>query len=137
MTKRQIIKNLKNNYPTLKKEDSSHDLVVLLNDLKYYIKILNLSANTILSFNSKTVWEIKKGKISGIRFLQYSSTLLKMAEFIKKENKILLLTNKPYKILKQINESEIVDVSEEQFVHDIFITQDLFSLKKSIVTIKK
>jgi hypothetical protein len=59
------------------------------------------------------MWEIKKGKVSGIRFIQYNSTLIKLKGFMQKEYRVVILTNKPYKILKQINESDIKDVSNE------------------------
>ncbi len=130
MTKRQIIKTLKENYPTFKKEDNTHDLIVMINEVKTYLKIIKLTSNSIFSFNSKTVWEIKKGKISGIRFIQFSSTLLKMDQFMEKPHKAIILTTKPYKILKQLNESEISDVSNEQFVHGVFIANELLTLKK-------
>ena len=128
MTRRQILKALKKEYVTKKREDNSHNIIILLNDKEIYVKIVSVSSNTIFSFNSKFMWEIKKGKVSGIRFIQHSSTLIKLKGFMQKENRVVILTNKPYKILKQINESDIEDVSDENYVHGILVTRDPFSI---------
>ncbi|MCK5388515.1 MAG: hypothetical protein KAJ22_04455 [Candidatus Izimaplasma sp.] len=130
MTKRQIIKIIKSEYKTEKRSDRSHDIILYLNKKKYYLKVVNISSNVLLSINSKFVWEVKKGKISGIRFIKYSSTLIDLKSFIKKENKIVVLTNRPYKILKQLNESDIIDVSTKDYVHNIFITSNPLSIRE-------
>ncbi len=130
MKKRQIIETLKQEYQTLKKEDASHQLIVLLNGKKVYVKIVNISANAIFSFNSKTVWEIKKGKISGIRFIQTSSTFLKTETFMDKTDKVIIFTTRPYKILRQINEADIEDVSEQAMVNGVLVISEPLMLNK-------
>jgi len=125
MTKRQIMKFLKSEYNTEKRSDNSHSIILIIDNIKYYVKIINTTSNVLVSLNSKSVWEIKKGKISGIRFIKHSSILIDLKKFMTKEHKIIILTNKPYKIMKQVNESDIIDVSDEQYVHNIFITNNL------------
>ena len=122
MTKRQILKYLKSEFNTEKRSDNSYDITLNIKEKKYYVKIVNTNSNVLVSLNSKYVWEIKKGKISGIRFIKHSSRLIDLKKFMTKEQKIVILTNKPYKILKQVNESDIIDVSNEKYVHNIFIT---------------
>jgi hypothetical protein len=87
----------------------------------FHIKILNVNKNTILSINSKFIWEIKTGKPSGISFKTTSSTLINLKEFNKKKNKIIVFKEKPYKILKYINESEVVNISNQKEINDIKI----------------
>ena len=122
MTKRQIIKILKREYETEKRNDYSHDIILIFKDKKYYVKIVNVASNNLLSLNSRYIWEIKKGRVSGIRFIQHSSTLINLKAFMKLENRVVFLTNKPYKILKQLNEADIIDVSNEYYIHDTHIT---------------
>ena len=92
------------------------------------MKILNISLNTILSLNSKYVWELKKGKISGIRFIPYSSNIINLKDFMEKENKVIILTKMPYKIFKQINESDIEDVTNEKLINNVLLITNPHSI---------
>jgi hypothetical protein len=74
------------------------------------------------------VWSLKKGKIKGIKFNTITSELLNLKEFNKFENKIIIMTNKPYKLLKALNESDLKDISNEKVVNNIFITSDIIEL---------
>ena len=117
INKREIIKSLKKEFSVLKRSDASHDLIVVIDDIKYYIKIMNTNSNIQFTLNSRYVWQLKKGRISGIRFKGSSSALLDVRNFMSKENRVVILTNKPYKILMYLNESEIVDVSTKSVIH--------------------
>ncbi|MCK5762126.1 MAG: hypothetical protein KAH16_04430 [Candidatus Izimaplasma sp.] len=130
MTKRQIIKIIKREYETKKRNDFSHDIILFIKGKKYYVKIVNIASNNILSFNSQYIWEIKKGRISGIRFIQYSSTLINLKAFMKLEDRIIFLTHKPYKMLKQINEADIINVSNENLIHNTLILTNPFLLSE-------
>lgn len=117
-------KILLENYPnaTVKKVlFKSYNYVLTLNETVYYIKVLNVSKNNILSINSKYVWEIRTGKPNGISFKTSSKTMLDMTEFNELKNKIIVFKGKPYKVLKYINESEVVDISDNQEIFDIKI----------------
>ncbi len=128
MTKRQLLKKIKSEYIVEKRKENSYDIVILLNGKKIYVKILNISLNTILSLNSKYVWELKKGKISGIRFITYSSNIINLKDFMKKENKVVILTKMPYKIFRQINESDIEDVTNEKLVNNVLLITNPHSI---------
>ena len=39
-----------------------------------------------------------------------------------------MFTNKPYKLLKALNESDLIDISEESEINDIFVTYDISKL---------
>lgn len=125
MTKREVIKNLKSNYVCLKRENSSHDLVLKRNNLEYKVLILSVSGNTQITINSKIVWELKKGRLNGIRFKGSFPVLHDLERFMQYENKVIIFTNKPYRVLKVINESEVEDISEDSKVYDTNLIYDL------------
>ncbi len=132
MANRHIMKILKKEYTTKKRSNSSHDIILVINNVEYYVKIFNTTSNMQVSINSKYMWELSKGRINGIRFIKYSSKLIDLRGFIKNEKRIIILSNKPYKILKQINESDIEDVSSENSVHSTFITSNPLSIPEII-----
>ena len=125
MRKRKIIKNLKEKYDVKIKYFKEYDLEVSSKSKTYYIKVLNVSSNHQITINSKLIWNIKKGKIDGIKFNTLDSVLLSLKEFNKLDNKIIMFTNKPYKLLKVLNESDLIDISEESKINDIFVTYDI------------
>lgn len=129
MTKREIIKKLKSEYNYKKRSDFSHDLIVVINEAEYHIKILNTSANIQLTLNSKYIWDLKRGRVAGLIFKGYSSTLIDVRNFMKKSNRIVILTNKPYKILMYLNESEIVDVSDKEIIHETRFIDNFGNIK--------
>lgn len=98
------------------------DFLMVKDDIKYHIKILNINKNKILSINSLSVWEIKSGKLKGINFKTGSTKFLDMRQFNELPNKVVILKKKPYKILKYINESEVVDISDNIEINSIEIT---------------
>lgn len=119
-----IKKYLLEKYPSavLKKVFFKEYNYLVVHDKKeYHIKVLNVNKNTILSINSKYVWEITKGKVSGIRFSTISKTLIDMRVFNKFTNKIIIFKSTPYKILKIVNESEVIDISDTTQIFDINI----------------
>lgn len=125
MTRRKILKKLKLNYDCSKKVNSSSDLIMNLNNNKYHVLIIKVSTNTLVTINSKHMWKLKRGKINGIRFKTVDSILLNLKGFMELTNKIIIVTNKPYKVLKAINESEVEDVSEKSSVYDFKLIHDL------------
>ena len=100
---------------------NDYNFRLILNDKNYHIKVLNVNRNTILSINSKHVWQITKGKAVGITFKASSNLLIDMRTFNKLSNKIIVFKNQPNKILKYINESEVVDISDSKEIFDIKI----------------
>ena len=128
MRKGKIIKNLKEKYEVKTRYFKDYDLEVSNKSKTYYIKVLNVSNNHQITVNSKLIWNIKKGKLDGIKFNTLDSVLLSLQEFNKLDNKIIMFTNKPYKLLKALNESDLIDISEESEINDIFVTYDISKL---------
>lgn len=128
MRKGKIKKVLKKYFTVKTMYYPIYDFVVKTDSKSYFIKVLNVTSNHQITVNSRDIWNLKKGKINGIRFNTISSELLKLKDFNKLDNKIIVLTNKPYKILKVLNESDLKDISNELFINDIFITYDIDEL---------
>ena len=102
-----------------------YDYILKIDNVNHYIKVLRVNRNSILSINSKYVWEVKTGKVSGINFKTTHKTRLDMKEFNKLSNKIIVFKNQPYKILKYINESEVIDISGTKDIFDIKIFNNI------------
>ena len=128
MRKGKLIRALKRDYEVNVKYYSHYDFEIKVDSKTYYVKVLNVSLTHQVTINSKYVWNLKKGKLSGIKFVTLDSELLNLKEFNKLDNKIIIFTNKPYKILKVLNESDLKDISNEKIVNNIFITHDLDDL---------
>ncbi|MBN2604589.1 MAG: hypothetical protein JXR62_02040 [Bacilli bacterium] len=126
MKKKEIINLLKSNSFSVKKKLlSSYDFEVSNSQNTYALKIINLTSNHQVTINSQTIWQIKRGKISGLKFQEIDSKLINIKDFVNNENKIVFFTERPYKILKHINESDIVDVSSQDVVNDILLTTSI------------
>lgn len=91
----------------------------------YHILVLPVTGSSILTINSKYVWDIKYGKQQGARFVTRTTKRLNMQNFMKLENKVVAFRGKPYKIHKYINESEVVDISDEDGIFDVKFAKDL------------
>jgi len=128
MRKREIIKKLKRIYKIKTKSLGVYDFEVITDNKSYFVKIINITNNYQVTINSKIIWDLKKGTINGIRFKAVSSNLISLKEFNKLENKVVIFTSKPYKVLKVLNESDLLDISNEKTVNDIFITSKIEDL---------
>jgi len=128
MRKRELIKSLKKHFNVNTKFFSDYDFEVESSSKTYFVKVLNITVNHQVTINSKTVWDLKKGVISGIRFKTVASSLVNLEEFNKLDNRIIVLTSKPFKVLKVLNESDLLDISNEKEVNDTFITSDIDEL---------
>ena len=60
-----------------KKKFNSYDFEVITPNNSYSIKMINLTSNHLVTINSSTIWQIKRGKISGLKFQELDSNLLK------------------------------------------------------------
>lgn len=88
-------------------------------DIKHHILVLPVTSNSILTINSKYHWEIKYGKQDGSRFVTRNSKLINLKNFMTLPNRIIVFKGKPHKILKHINECDIVDISESDEIFGI------------------
>jgi len=132
MNKRQLFKKLSEDFDIKKTKNSSYDFDLVINDTQYSLWVIPVTKNTQVTFNSHKIWELSKGKIDGIRFHKTSKTLLHLNGFTSKENKVVYLTNKPYRKLKYLNESDIIDVSDETIIHDILFIENIEDFNKLI-----
>ncbi len=107
----------------------SYNFTIEFNDKVYHVKTIKVHPNSILSINSKIVWQIKYGKGNGVNFKTTSSQIIDLSKFQQLDNKIIVFKGKPHKILKYINESEVVDISNESEVYNI----KFFSSMKDLI----
>jgi hypothetical protein len=128
MRKKEILKKLKKHYNVNVKLFGEYDFEVVTESKTYYLKVLNITVNHQVTINSKIIWNLKKGVINGIRFKTASSSLLNLEEFNKLDNKIIVFTSKPFKVLKALNESDLLDISDTNEVNETFFTSDIEEL---------
>ena len=101
---------------------------VTINDNTYHILYLGVSKSNLVTINSKYIWDIKSGVAEGINFKTTSTRRIDLTTFQKHPNKIIVLKTHPYKILKYINESEVVPLGDESNVYGIDIHYSMDSL---------
>lgn len=140
--RKKLIEKLEN---YLKKVNINHEFKVLnhdiydidlsINNKKYVIKIVIVPEYSEIQINSKETWEVKygagnnPGKIQPHkRYLNEISTFQK-TNFPNGEIKLILFSPKPKKIVKYINECEIVFVNSSTDVYGSkVITEDNFGI---------
>jgi len=132
MTKGQIIKDLKEQANGIKASFKDYDVKINVNSKEYFVKILKLRGKEQVTINSTIIWEIKSGKLDGVRFKPTSSRLINLAEFFKRKNTIIIFTEKPYRILKCLNEADVVDVSDEHIVYGTYYFDSVVDLLKKL-----
>lgn len=132
MRKGKLIKALRKDFDIKVKRFSTYDFEIIKASKIYYLKVVNISSTHQITINSKHIWNLKKGKINGIKFKTLNSELLNLKEFNKFDNKIIVFTDKPYKVFKALNESDLKDISDEKVINDIFVTYELSKLIKHI-----
>jgi len=116
---------------------NKNELQVIQNEETYNIKLVKVEKNGMICVNSKTIWDIRSGRPNGIRYTTTSSRLLDLSEFVKKENPIILLTNKPYRITQAINESDVEFITDKNKVHNIMYTHNINEIGEIISVISK
>lgn len=110
MNKRKLFKELSKIYP-ITKAKGSYDFDITLNNKTFHILVLPVAKNAQVTLNSQKVWEVASGRLDGIRFKKTFTSLHNIDQLLSKENRIVYLTKKPYRILKHLNESDIIDVT--------------------------
>ncbi len=130
--KKELETLLGRDYQVKKVRFKSHHFEIAKEDKTYHILKLGISSRNILTINSEHIWDIKSGKISGINFKTTAHHLIDMREFNKLPNRVIILKSKPYKILKHINESDIIDISKERYIHDTLVLRNINELKQYI-----
>lgn len=128
MINNRLFKELKTHFKTSKSKNKHYDFDIEINNIAYQMKVLKTNERTQITVNSLTIWEIAKGLKNGIRFKKTSSNLINLTAFNKCENKLIFLTGKPYRILKYLNESDIVVISDEKVINNIKLVRNLSDL---------
>lgn len=127
--------NTKYDLTILKKD--TYDIDLKINDKHYVIKILIVPEYSEIQINSRVTWEVKYGAGNTPGKAQpHRRYLTEISEFQKKdfdENiiKLVLINPKPKKIVKYINECEIIFVKSSTDVYGSkIITKDNFDIFK-------
>jgi|LGOV01.1.fsa_nt_gb hypothetical protein len=128
MSKKKIIEVL-GNADVKKVFFKDYDYIINKDDKKYHLKIIRVNSSSILTINSKIIWEIKYGKHSGVSFKTSSNTFINLKKFNLLENKIIVFKEKPYKLLRYVNESELVDISDSMKINNIIVFNNINDLK--------
>ncbi|GEM_PF-1203990 len=100
----------------------------------FHVLVLPVSHRHLVTVNSKHIWNIKSGNLKGIRFQTTSSRMIDLRAFNKRTNRIVLFKHAPYKILKYINESEVIDITGKPSVHDTMLARSTQALVKIVKT---
>lgn len=125
MKKRQCIKTMKESFVVNQMFFSDYDLKIINDNKQYHAKFIHTSPNHQIVINSNDIWEVKRGRLKGIRFETISSEIINFKEFNKLDNKIIIFSAKPNKVLKVLNESDLLDVSGERVYNDLFVSYDV------------
>lgn len=116
-------------YHVKRKYFGTYTYQISTKDTVYHVLVLPTSRSHLVTINSKYIWNIKSGSIQGARFVTRSVKTVKMDAFLKLTNPIVVFKNIPYKVLKYINESEVVDITTTLDAHNVTI----LPTKESIV----
>ena len=140
--KKKLIEKFENYLKKSKKDYSFkvlnkdiYDIDLTISNKKYVIKIIIIPEYSEVQINSKETWEVKygAGNTPGKaqphnRYLNEVSTFQK-TNFPDKSIKLILFSPKPKKIVKYINECEIVFVNPSTDVYGSrIITDDNFDI---------
>ncbi len=129
------LKRIKKDYEFKVLDKDIYDIDLKINDKHYVIKIVIVPDYSEIQINSKETWEVKygagntPGKVQpNKRYLNEISTFQK-TNFPNDEIKLVLFSPKPKKIVKYINECEIVFVNPSTDVYGSrIITEDNFGI---------
>ena len=111
MNKRKLYKYLKNDFD-IKKAKGPYDFDLVINGKTHRVLVMKTTPKCQVTLNSLIVWEVACGRVDGLRFIKTQKMLVRLDEFQKLDNKIVYLTEKPFRILKYLNESDIIDVTD-------------------------
>jgi len=116
--RKSIIEKLTNVGKVKEVKTDAFDLVLTVNNKKVFVKILLLGGYKELSINSKRHWQVD----ASTKKLK----LLKTGGFERlKGPKILIVSPARNKIVKYINENEVVFVNYDELCFDFYLFTDL------------
>lgn len=102
-----------------------YNYLVSFNDTTYHVKQLGVTSRNLVTVNSKYIWNIKSGKQVGLQYKTRSSHQINVTELQQFDHPVIVFKETPYKVLKYINESDVIDISNENTVHGIQFASSL------------
>jgi len=96
----------------------------------YHFKMIRFFGEAIVTFNSRNHLSIKTGRVKDGRFITKKETLISLDGFSDVNQGVIVFDKKPYKLLIQLNESDIEEISD-RFVHHYTLVskeEDLIAL---------
>jgi hypothetical protein len=127
-----MIKKIKQ-YGELKKVFlKPYDYICHHKDNIYHLKMIKFFGDSIVTFNSKHHLSIKTGKVKDGRFITKKETIIQLDELSDVNQSVIVFDKTPFKLLKQLNESDIEEI-EGRFVYDYILIskeEDLLALLK-------
>lgn len=102
-----------------KSQIKAYDYDLIINEVKYLIKLVNIGRYKEVSFNSNSHWQLKPDKKLQLINPQGFDKLL--------GHKIIILIGSPEKVVKYINENEIVFVKplDKCYTYNVFLEEEL------------
>lgn len=82
----------------------------------YHLKMIKFYGDAIVTFNSRNHLSIKTGKVKDGRFVTKKETIISLEGFSDIHQGVIVFDKLPFKLLKQLNESDIEEI-ETRFVH--------------------
>ena len=127
MKKKIALENLKSKGTVKRSRKQPFHYTLTTENETYNVFIFKISDTHQLTINSPKVIELAKGKLYGIKYKKTNSMLYRWDD--KSTKVIIILLETPYRILKYINENEIVDISKNNIVHNISLIHSISDIQ--------
>ncbi len=124
---------IQNDCSVKKKWLGSYTYQVICDGITYHILVLPTHAQQLVTINSKSIWNIKTGRIDGARFAVSHVKSIHIDDFLRLENPIIVFKKMPYKVLKYINESDVVEITSTLDAYGL----PIFSTTEAVVAYMK
>lgn len=111
----QELDSLSQHFDKMEKVHEIYDYVIEINHIKYYCKELKIVQSAVFQINSQDTFVLKYGGKSAYSYMPYTQEIKNIREFqllktIDTEQKLLILDKTPLRIIKYINECELIEV---------------------------
>jgi len=125
-----MIKTLKRYCDVKKIVMKPYDFVCHHRENIYHIKAIRFSGAAIITFYSRNHLSIKSGKVKNGRFITKKERIIRLDGFADIKQGVILFDKEPFKILEQLNESDIVEITGNKVHHYHLISkeEDLIAL---------
>lgn len=111
-----------------------HQYIVEHDDIRYHVRVLPVTSRHLLTVNSAHIWNIKTGSVKGLQYKTRSSHLVDLRDFLRSPNPVIVFKQRPYKILRYRNESDIDDISGASEINGIPIHTNLQAFLNTLRT---